>query len=133
MQLKSWLRHSDVASRHIGIFAALLPKILHNLEIAERLTWQFSSAFLATFTFVMFVWMFSRIRKTNALQHQDFSPLFIVLASMVVLPIATLLLISSFGLLFEPSIGIYSMGLAANLFISAGMFVLLIRLVLRNA
>jgi len=52
---------------------------------------------------------------------------------MILLPTTALLLLSSFGVLFEPSIGIYSMGLAGNLFISAGMFVLLIRLVMRDA
>ena len=122
-----------VASSITGIFAALLPNILHNLELVEPQIWRVSSGLLAAFTLAMFVWVAIRIRQTRALQHHDFSPIFIVIASIVVLPTTLVLLLSTFGVLFKPGIGIFTLGLAGNLFISAGMFVLLIRLVLRDA
>ena len=122
-----------VASSIIGIFAALLPDILRNLEFGEFQIWQVSSGLLATFTLAMLVWGGIRFRQTNALQNQDFSPVFSFIAFIIMIPIILVLFLSAFGLLFDPSIGIYSLGLAGNLFVSAGMFVLLIRLVLRDA
>tara|TARA_B100000780_G_scaffold277862_1_gene249628 strand:- start:171 stop:608 length:438 start_codon:yes stop_codon:yes gene_type:complete len=61
-----------IAASIMGTLAALLPTVLHKLEAGVRLAWQVLSVSLGTLTFVGFIWLYSRVRETRALQHQDF-------------------------------------------------------------
>jgi len=122
-----------IASSIIGIFSAILPKALDNLEIDERFVWRISCGFIATSMLVMFAWTIRRIRQTNAFAHSDFSPIFIIGASLFIFPLIAILSLSALAVYFEANIGLFGMGLLANLIVCSGMFVLLLRLVLRDA
>jgi hypothetical protein len=122
-----------IASSILGIFAAVLPKSLHNFGADDSSIWRISSGFLATLMLIMFGLVAKRFRQTKAFEHRDFSPVFTVAAGLFILPTIIVLALSALNVYFEANIGLYSLGLLANLVICSGMFVLLLRLVLRDA
>ena len=122
-----------IASSILGMLAAILPKLLYNLGFDESSIWRISSGFLATLMLIMFGLTVSRIRQIKAFEHSDFSPAFIIGASVFIIPTVVALVLSSLSVYFEAGIGLFGLGLLANLIICSGMFVLLLRLVLRDA
>ena len=122
-----------IASSILGMLAAILPKLLYNLGFDESSIWRISSGFLATPMLIMFGLTVRRIRQTKAFEHSDFSPAFIIGASLFIIPTIVALVLSSLSVYFEAGIGLFGLGLLANLIICSGMFVLLLRLVLRDA
>ena len=82
---------------------------------------------------IMFGLTVGRIRQTKAFEHSDFSPAFLIGASLFIFPIIVVLVLSSLSVYFEAGIGLFGLGLLANLITCSGMFVLLLRLVLRDA
>jgi hypothetical protein len=111
----------------MGIFASLLPMLLE--AILGDTNWQLANGILGFFMLGSAVVGILWVRQRGIDRSKEFSRFFGLIAGSVFLSITTILCISGLDIGIQASYGIYCLGLSTCLFICAGMFVLLIRLV----
>jgi hypothetical protein len=114
-----------------GIFASVVPLIFVDI-ISEHLLWKFMSGLLSIYFFTIFGWVFFAFRRIDFINQSDASPFFGIVAIVLGWPIIIFLPLSAAGIAVDASITSYLVALLFVLFLSAGMFFLLLGLVLKE-
>jgi len=116
-----------------GMFLALFPAVIFDLTADERFSWQIALGLLGFATLAAITFTGITFSRTGIYKHQDFAPGVGIGLVIIGSSFAVVALLSAFDLVFQPSIGIYSLGLIALMLPSAVMFGLLVKLMLKDA
>jgi hypothetical protein len=121
-----------IGSSFLGIFFSLIPNIIQQFNADEKSSLQIALGLFGVITTLVLILVGILFKRNNAFSHADFSMGFTVAAMLVLTPFILVACLSAPGVYFEASIGIYMIGLMCLMLISAAMFGLLVKLILRD-
>lgn len=121
-----------IVSSFLGVFFSLMPNVIHQFNEDEKQGWQIELGLFAAITSLALVLVPFLFKRNNVFSHPDFSMRFMVTAGVVLIAFNLLAWLSALGVYFEASMGIYMLGLMCLMFISAAMFGLLVKFILRD-
>jgi hypothetical protein len=116
----------------LGVFLSLIPGVIQQFNAGEKPNWQIATGIFCTIASIALISVVLLFKRNNLFGHPDFSMRFMVTVGCIV---STFILgagLSALGVYFEATMGIYMVGLMCLMFISASMFGLLIKFILRG-
>ena len=116
-----------------GVFFSLIPQIIQHYIVDQKTAWQLALSLSGTCMIIAISAVFYFFLRTGTLHHPDFSKRFMSTAGTILFTYSSVALLAALDIYFEASFGIYAIGLMCVMLISAGMFSLLVRLILKDA
>lgn len=116
-----------------GVFFSLVPPIIQHYMVDQKTSWQLALFLMSTFMFIAAHAVVYLFWRTDTFTHPDFSKPFMSVAGAVLCIYSGIAFLAALDIHFEASFGIYAIGLMCTMLISAGMFGLLVKLILKNA
>ena len=121
-----------IGSSFLGVFFSLIPNVIQQFNADEKSSWQIALGLFGVISALALILVPLLFKRNNAFRHADFSMGFMVTAWLVMTSFILVACLSALGVYFEASMGIYTIGLMCLMFISAAMFGLLVKLILRD-
>jgi uncharacterized membrane protein YozB (DUF420 family) len=121
-----------IGSSFLGVFLSLIPGVIQQFNAGEKPNWQIATGIFCTISSIALISVVLLFKRNNVFKHPDFSMRFMVTAGSIMSTFILGVGLSALGVYFEASMGIYMVGLMCVMFISASMFGLLIKFILRG-
>lgn len=115
-----------------GVFLSLVPQIIQHYTVDQKTGWQLALFLISIFLFISVAAVTFLFWRTGAFTHPEFSKPFMFAAGIILNIYSGIAFLAALDIHFEASLGIYAIGLMCIMLVSAGMFSLLVRLILRN-
>jgi len=116
-----------------GVFFSLAPQIIQHYTEDPKASWQLALFLLATFLLIACLAISYLFWRIGVFAHPEFSKPFMFVSGAVLYIYSGIAYLAALDIHFEASFGIYAIGLMCTMLISAGMFSLLVRQILKNA
>jgi hypothetical protein len=121
-----------VGASFAGVFLSLIPSVIQYFVVDEILSWQIALGLFGVTMVIALGTVPFVFQRNDVFDHPDFSRVFMLFAAVVLGAFTCIAWLSSAGVYFEASIGIYAIGLMCVMFLSAAMFGLLVKFILKD-
>jgi hypothetical protein len=116
----------------LGVFLSLIPPVIQHFTADEKLSWQIALGLYGTCSIIALANVGLLFNRNDVFNHPDFSWGFMLFGGCVLGAYTCVVWLAVGGVYFEASAGIYAIGLMCVMLVSAAMFGLLVKLILKD-
>jgi hypothetical protein len=122
-----------IGSSFFGIFFSLFPQIIQQYVVDQKSSWQLALGLIGSCMLIALLAVGYLFWRTKTFKHPQFSKTFMSIGGAVCFTYSGAAILAAVDIHFEASFGIYAIGLLCVMLISAGMFGLLVKMIVNNA